>query len=86
MDAYTEKDKEKDFQFFKDINKGFYSENGHKFLAIRNQEILDNADTVNDLIDRMNGKSLAVGNYLIQECTGDDSAFTNTVMRLMIRG
>ncbi len=86
MNVYTENEKTKDFNFFKSINQDFFSKNGHKFLAIKNQSVVDNAETVQDLINKMNKKSFSVGSYLIQECTGDNSAFTTTVMSLMIKG
>lgn len=86
MNGYTENEKTKDFNFFKSINQDFFSKNGHKFLAIKNQSVVDNAETVQDLINKMNNKSFSVGSYLIQECTGDNSAFTTTVMSLMIKG
>ena len=86
MNVYTENEKTKDFNFFKSINQDFFSKNGHKFLAIKNQSVVDNAETVQDLINKMNNKSFSVGSYLIQECTGDNSAFTTTVMSLMIKG
>lgn len=85
MNVYTENEKTKDFDFFKNINEDFFSKNGHKFLAIRNQKIIDNAETVQDLIKQMNSKSFDVGTYLIQECTGDNSAFVTSVMRLMMK-
>lgn len=86
MNVYTEQEKEKDFEFFKSINKSFFSENGHKYLAIKNESVIDTADSVQDLINKMNEKSISVGTYLIQECTGDDSAFTTTIMRLIVKG
>ena len=86
MNLYTEKQKTQDFEYFKDINKDFFSKNGHKFLAIKNRSVVDNADSVQDLIKQMNDRSIAVGTYLIQECTGDDSAYTTTVMRLITKG
>lgn len=86
MNSYTEKQKTKDFEFFKNVNKDFFSKNGHKFLAIKNCSIVDNADTIPELIKKMNEKSILVGTYLIQECTGDEAAYTTTVMRLMTKG
>lgn len=86
MNVYTEAEKTKDFDYFKSINQDFFAKNGHKFLAIKNQSILDTAEAIQDLIDRLNQRSIAVGTYLIQECTGDNSAYTTTVMRLMLKG
>ena len=83
---YTEEEKIKDFDFFKNINKDFFSQNGHKYLAIKNQSVVDSANDIPSLIQKMSEKAMDVGNYLIQECTGDNSAFTTIVMRLMIKG
>lgn len=85
-EEYNDSQKEKDFAFFKSVNNSFYSKNGHSFLAIKNEQILDYADSVNALIEKMNKKGFSIGNYLIQECTGDESAYTNIVMRLLIKG
>ena len=86
MNLYSENEKSKDFDYFKEINKDYFSENGHKFLAIKNQSIMESADSVIDLINKMNEKSFSVGTYLIQECTGDENAYTTTVMRLVMKG
>ena len=86
MDVYTEEEKSKDFAFFKSINQDYFSKNGHKFLAIKNQSVIDAADSVRELIEKLNNKSVSVGTYLIQECTGDNSAYTTVVMRLMLKG
>ncbi len=83
---YTDEQKEKDFNYFKKINDSFYSKNGHSFLAIKNEEIIDSGKTVNELMEKMNKKSYPVGSYIIQECTGDESSYTNVVMRLCIKG
>jgi hypothetical protein len=86
MSEYTDEQKEKDFAFFKTINNSFYSKNGHSYIAIKNEKIIDYANSVNTLIQKMNEKSYSVGSYIIQECTGDESAYTNVVMRLLIKG
>ena len=83
---YTEIQKEKDFNYFKSINNSFYSEHGHSFLAIKNSKVIDFASSVPELIEKMNNQSFVIGTYLIQECTGDESACTNVVMRLVIKG
>lgn len=84
MTEYTESEKEKDFNYFKTINIPFYEKNGHKFLAIKNQTIIEQEDNILDLINIMEHKGYAVGTYLIQECKGTELDYTNTVMRLII--
>ncbi len=84
MVAYSDAEKTKDFAFFKNINKDFFEKNGHKFLAIKNESVVDEADEIPELINKMNAKSYEIGSYLIQECTGDESAFKTTVMKLLL--
>lgn len=84
MEDYTESDRHNDFDYFKKINIPFYEEHGHKFIAIKNQAILDYSDNIIDLIESMNKKGYKVGSYLAQECNGIESDCVNTVMRLVI--
>ncbi len=83
MNEYTETQKAQDFQFFKDINEDFFAKNGHTFLAIRDTRIIDTATSVPALIEKkMQAQSFDAGTYLIQECTGDKSAYTTTIMSI----
>lgn len=86
MPIYTEAEKTQDFDYFKSINSDYFSEHGHKFLAIKDKSILDNADTISELIEKMNKKNMELGTYLLQECKGDSSSFTTTVMKFLING
>ena len=86
MNRYTETQKAQDFQFFKDINEDFFAKNGHAFLAIRDARIIDTAANVPALIEKMQAQSFDAGTYLIQECTGDESAYTTTIMSLLVQG
>lgn len=86
MANYEETERAKDFEYFKSINRDFFAEHGHKFLAIKSQSVKNFADSIPELISKMNEQSFEIGTYLIQECTGDDSAFISTVMRLVIQG
>ena len=81
---YSEEEKKKDFEFFKSINSRFYQDNGHCFVAIKNQSIIDHNASPTELIASMVNKGHEVGSYILQECRGLESDFTNTVMRLMI--
>ncbi|MDE6773042.1 MAG: hypothetical protein K2J14_00200 [Treponemataceae bacterium] len=86
MNGYTETQKEKDFQFFKDINEDFFAKNGHAFLAIRDERVISTAESVPALIKNMQAQSFDAGTYLIQECTGDESAYTTTIMSFLVQG
>lgn len=82
---YTDKDRKSDFDFFVKNYKDLYKEYGHKFLAIKNKEILGAYNSVSDTINDLTPK-YEVGSYIIQECTGDESAYRTTIMRLIIGG
>ena len=40
MSAYSEKERQKDFEYFIEHYQDFFEEYGHKFIAIQNQNIL----------------------------------------------
>lgn len=83
--AYTDIDRKSDFDFFIKNYQELYKKYGHCFLAIKNKEILGSynsvAETIRDLTP-----NYEVGSYIIQECTGDDTAYRTTIMRLIIGG
>lgn len=85
MSNYNDNDRKRDFDYFKSNCNIFYKEYGHKFLAIKNQEVLGAYDSVPEAI-----KSLSelheLGSYIIQECAEDESAYRTTIMRLIING
>lgn len=81
---YTEENRKGDFDYFMGNYKELYERYGHKFLAIREKKILGAFDSVQDAISSV--KEYEVGEYIIQECTGDETAYRTTIMRLMIKG
>lgn len=85
MNKYTDKDRQIDFDYFIQNYKELYQQYGHKFLAIKNKEVLGDFDSVPDAISQLS-KEYEIGSYIIQECTDDDSAYRTTIMRLIIRG
>lgn len=85
MNKYTDKDRQIDFDYFIQNYKELYQQYGHKFLAIKNKEVLGAFDSVPDAISQLS-KEYEIGSYIIQECTDDDSAYRTTIMRLIIRG
>ena len=58
---------EQDFDFFLQNMEKLYKTYGHKFLAIKNQQILGAYDNFNDALEEML-KYEEVGTFLIQEC------------------
>ena len=85
MSNYTDVERKKDFDYFTSNYQKFFEEYGHKFLAIKNSEILGAYDSVPDAISQLS-PTYDIGTYIIQECTGDDSAYRTTIMRLLIKG
>ena len=83
--GYTDVDRKSDFDFFIKNYHNFYKKYGHKFLAIKNKEILGAYDSVAETISDLT-PTYEVGSYIIQECTDDDSTYRTTIMRLIIGG
>lgn len=82
---YTEEQQKKDFDFFKQNDKHFFSEYGHKFLAIRDEKLILTAEDIPTLIQQLS-KDYEIGSYLIQECEGNDYDYADKVMRFVIGG
>lgn len=85
MSKYTDEERRNDFDFFIKNYKDLYKQYGHKFLAIKNEKVLGAYDSVPDAIIQLSNE-YEIGTYIIQECTGDDSAYRTTIMRLIIQG
>ncbi len=82
---YTDKERKEDFDFFIENYQELYKHYGHKFLAIKNKSVLGYYDAVQDAISDLS-PAYELGSYIIQECTGDESAYRTTIMRLIIKG
>ena len=85
MSDYTDVERKQDFDYFIANYDSLYSKYGHKFLAIKNKKVLGAYNSVRDAIDELSS-TYEIGTYIIQECTGDDSAYRTTIMRLIIKG
>lgn len=85
MTTYNDENRNNDFDFFVKNYQEFFKLYGHAFLAIRNEKILGAYDSVPDAVDALS-ENYKPGDYIIQECTGEDSAYRTSIMRLMIRG
>ncbi len=72
-----------DFDYFVQNYMDFFNQYGHKFLAIKNKRVLGVYD---DVITAVNTtmKSEELGTFIVQECTGDASAYTSSIMDLCI--
>ena len=85
MSNYTDVDRKRDFDFFITNYQELFKQYGHKFLAIKNEKVIGAYDSVPDAISKLS-PTYKIGTYIIQECTGDDSAYRTTIMRLIIGG
>ena len=85
MINYTDAERKSDFDYFIENYDSFYKRYGHKFLAIKNKQVLGSYNSVSDAINDLSS-TYEIGTYIIQECTGDDSAYRTTIMRLIIKG
>ena len=85
MDEYRDDNRNIDFDFFMKNYQELYNRYGHKFIAIRNEKVLGTYDSVSEAINTLS-EIYEPGTYIIQECTGDESAYRTSIMRLMIKG
>jgi hypothetical protein len=58
---------DQDFEYFVQNMEGFYQQHGHKFLAIKDKNILGVYDSFNMALDETL-KTESVGTFIIQEC------------------
>ncbi len=82
---YTDENRKEDFDYFVNHYPELFKEYGHKFLAIKDKKVLGAYNAVQDAISDLSS-TYEVGTYIIQECTGDESAYRTTIMRLIISG
>ncbi len=75
---YTEKERKEDFDYFVNHYQELYDEYGHKFIAIKNSKILGIFDTEIEAITEMSKKH-PLGTFIVQECNGDESGYTNYI-------
>ncbi len=85
MSNYTDNNRIADFDYFTTHYQDLFEKYGHKFLAIQNKKVLGAYESIPDAIDDLS-KTYEMGTYIIQECTGDESAYRTTIMRLLIKG
>lgn len=82
---YTDDNRNQDFDFFMKNYQELFKQYGHKFIAIKNGKILGAYNSVPETLNALS-ETFEPGSYIIQECTGDESAYRTSIMRLMIKG
>jgi fibrillarin-like rRNA methylase len=67
---------DQDFGYFIQNMESFYKQYGHKFLAIKNKNILGAYDSFNTALDETL-KTEPVGTFIIQECFNNKEESVN---------
>ncbi len=78
MNEYGDKERRSDFDYFIKHYQELYDKYGHKFIAVRNREILGSFDTELDAINEVS-KEYPLGTFIVQECNGNESGYTNYI-------
>ncbi len=78
MDTYGENERMADFNYFIEHYDEWFEKYGHSFLVIRNHEILGVYDDLKSAID-ITSQSYPLGTFIVQECNGDESGYTNYI-------
>lgn len=78
MSIYGERERKSDFEYFIAHYQELYEKYGHKFIAIKNKTVLGVYDTEIAAIDDIS-KQYPLGTFIIQECNGDESGYSNYI-------
>ena len=65
-----------DFKWFLENYQALYEQYGHKYLVIMNQDVIGVYNSIKDAMDNTHEEQ---GSYIIQECNGNESAYTNYI-------
>lgn len=85
MNGYTDIDRKSDFKYFLDNYDSLFKKYGHKFVAIKDKNILGVFDTASQAFNNLSC-DYEVGTYILQECTGDESGYMVRMTRCFIKG
>lgn len=85
MSNYAEAERRNDFHWFLENYDNLYKQYGHKFFAIRNKTILGIYDGMREALDETS-KQYPLGTFVVQECNGDESAYTASIVTIGIVG
>lgn len=70
-----------DFNWFLNNYNDLYNKYGHKFLVIKNKTVLGAYEGVREALDNTEEE---MGTFIIQECNGSTSAYTNYISSAFI--
>lgn len=85
MYTYSEKERNADFEFFLEHYDEFFRTYGHKFIVIRNRKILGVYEDAISAVD-ITSQTYPLGTFIVQECNGDESGYTNYISSWQIIG
>ena len=85
MSSYGETERKKDFEYFIEHYQELYEKYGHKFIAIKNKTVLGVYKSEIAAMDDIS-KQYPLGTFIIQECNGDESGYTNYISSWQIIG
>lgn len=67
---------EKDFRFFTENHDSIFATYPNKYVVIREETVILAADTFENALTEAQSRGLNVGEFIIQQCTEGDSAYT----------
>ena len=70
-----------DFNWFLNNYDDLYKKYGHKYLVIKDEKVLGSYANVREALDNTHEK---LGTFIVQECNGDESAYTSRVASFII--
>lgn len=82
---YADIDRKNDFDFFLSNYDDFYKKYGHCCIAIRFNEILGVYKSIQKAINVLSNQ-YDLGEYIVQECNGDESGYTNYITSWQLVG
>ena len=65
-----------DFNWFLNNYEDLYKKYGHKFLVVKDKNVIGAFDSVREALSNT---SEPLGTYILQECTGEESAYSNFI-------
>lgn len=76
--CYSDTNRKDDFEWFLKEYDNLYKKYGHKFIAIKNRKIIGIFDDKNIALDTTSEK-YKLGTFIVQECNGNESGYTNYI-------
>ena len=75
MELYNKRQHD-DFEWFKENYAFLFEKYGACFLAIRNNQVVGSFTSYSEAVSNMR-KKVAMGDFIVQECNGNESAYSS---------